>query len=409
MEFKELKNISYKNSEQPPPIMEGSPPPHKNKMPIIDWDRPPWNRWSFQRVSEFLPTAQIRKGNVTTPLEYAPKGIGEINFHDSKGKKRTITEFLDDTYTDGFLIFKDGKIVHESYYNGMDVRTLHLCQSVSKSICATSGAILIDKGILDPNELVTKYLPELSKTAWKGAKIQHVLDMTSGVKFVETYEERESDIGKMDYASGWKPAPTGVDSSSWPKTIWEQILSLKIKDAEHGERHEYRSIETDIFAHAMERVTGKRLPQIISENLWAPMGAEEDANITLDTNGYGLACGGISASLRDLARFGIVMLQEGSINGKQVIPISWVKDVRHGQHGLPLSKYFKNGSYRNQYWIEDNHIGSHYSLGVFGQLIYVAPQFNMVAVKFSTWPTFSSEELVNDTANAIAAIARELG
>ena len=124
----------------------------------------------------------------------------------------------------------------------MDVRTLHLCQSVSKSICATSGAILIDKGILDPNELVTKYLPELSKTAWKGAKIQHVLDMTSGVKFVETYEERESDIGKMDYASGWKPAPYGVDSSSWPKTIWEQILSLKIKDAEHGERHEYRSI-----------------------------------------------------------------------------------------------------------------------------------------------------------------------
>ena len=138
-------------------------------------------------------------------------------------------------------------------------------------------------------------------------------------------------------------------------------------------------------------------------------GCRRGCNITLDTNGYGLACGGISASLRDLARFGIVMLQEGSINGKQVIPISWVKDVRHGQHGLPLSKYFKNGSYRNQYWIEDNHIGSHYSLGVFGQLIYVAPQFNMVAVKFSTWPTFSSEELVNDTANAIAAIARELG
>ncbi len=66
----------------------------------------------------------------------------------------------------------------------------------------------------------------------------------------------------------------------------------------------HRSIETDIFAHAMERVTGKRLPQIISERLWVPMGAEEDANITVDSNGYGLACGGVSASLRDLARFG---------------------------------------------------------------------------------------------------------
>ena len=128
----------------------------------VDWDRPPWNRWSF-KGSQSSFNCPDTKGNVTTPLEYAPKGIGEINFRDSK-EKRTITEFLDDTYTDGFLIFKDGKIVHESYYNGMDVRTLHLCQSVSKSICATSGAILIDKGILDPNELVASiYLSSLKQ------------------------------------------------------------------------------------------------------------------------------------------------------------------------------------------------------------------------------------------------------
>ena len=64
----------------------------------------------------------------------------------------------------------------------------------------------------------------------------------------------------------------------------------------------------------MERVTGKRLPEIVSERLWGPMGAEEDANITVDSNGYGLACGGVSASLRDLARFADVMLNEGMTN-----------------------------------------------------------------------------------------------
>ena len=127
--------------------MQGSPPPEKYKLPFIDWDRPPWNRWSFQRVSEFLPTAQIRKGEVVSLLEYNPVNIDELKFHDNMGHQRTVLEFLEDTYTDGFLIVKGDKVIHESYYNGMDKRTLHLCQSVSKSICATAGAKLIDDGL----------------------------------------------------------------------------------------------------------------------------------------------------------------------------------------------------------------------------------------------------------------------
>ena len=112
--------------------------------------------------------------------------------------------------------------------------------------------------------------------------------------------------------------------------------------------------------------------------------------------------------MRDLARFGDAMLKEGLVNGKQVIPKKWVNDVRHGTHGLPLEKYFEKGHYRNQFWVEDSNKGSHYCLGVFGQLIYVAPQSKMVAVKFSTWPTFRSEEFVTYTTRALHAIANEL-
>ena len=403
-----MEENSYKNSETAPPIMQGAPPPIEQRLPFIDWDRPPWNRWSFQRVSEFLPTALIRKGKVVSPLQYSLVDISDIEVKGPSGEVSNINQFIEDTYTDGFLIMHNGKVIHETYYNGMDERTLHLCQSVSKSICATAGASLIEEGLLDPNELVTNYLPELSQTGWKGATIQHVLDMTSGVKFVETYEDRECDIGKMDFASGWKPAPEGVDVSKWPKNIWDQILSLSVKEVEHGERHEYRSIETDIFAHAMERVTGKRLPQIVSERLWAPMGAEEDANITVDSNGYGLACGGVSASLRDLARFADVMLNEGMSSGKQVVPISWIKDVRHGKHGMRIKQYFDHGIYRNQFWVEDSEIGSHYCLGVFGQLIYVNPQSNMVAVKLSTFPTFRDELFTKYTMRALQEIAKQL-
>lgn len=400
---------SYKNSETPPPIMQGSPPPPDMRLPMIDWDRPPWNRWSFQRVREFLPTAPIRRGDVISALPAAYEDVESLSFQTHTGETKTIAKMMDDTYTDGMLIWLDGKVIHESYHNGMDHRSVHLAQSVSKSITATAGASLIDEGLLDPNAPIIDVLPELANTAWNGATLQHVMDMASGVRYNETYDQRDSDVGKTDFACGWKPVPTGEDVSDWPTCIWDQILGLKTQEAEHGSRFLYRSIETDIMAHAMERVTGQRLPQIISDRLWAPMGAEEDANITVDSSGYGLSCGGISASLRDFSRFGVAMLNDGLVVGKQVIPRAWVDDVRGGDHGHFSDdgrKYFPNGHYRNQFWIEDRDRQAHVCLGVFGQTIYVSPEAGMVAVKLSTWPDFQDADMLLEAMAGFHAIAR---
>ncbi|MGB0505295.1 MAG: serine hydrolase domain-containing protein [Pikeienuella sp.] len=403
---------SYKNSETAPPIMQGSPPPPKMRLPMIDWDRPPWNRWAFQRVQEFLPTAPIRRGDHISLLNSAHQDISAIPFTRTDGVASSFEQMLDDTYTDGMLVMMDGKVIHESYHNSMDKRTLHLAQSVSKSITATVGASLINDGLLDPLAPIIEPLPELVNTAWNGATLRDVMDMATGVKYVEAYDVRDSDVGKTDFACGWKPAPDGKDTSDWPTCIWEQILSLKTQEAPHGSRFLYRSIETDILAHAMERVTGQRLPQIISERLWAPLGAQEDANITVDSSGYGLACGGISASLRDFARFGLAMFNDGQVEGRQVIPKSWVDDVRSGDHGHFSGEgreYFKNGRYRNQFWIEDRDKMGHYCLGVFGQMIYVSPERGMVAVKFSTWPEFTSVEHNTNTINALHAVSDAFG
>lgn len=403
--------LSYKNSEKIPPIMRGSPPPRAMRIPMIDWDRPPWNRWAFQNVSQILPTAPIRRGDKVSHLEEAGQELGGLVFDAPTGPK-TIDRMLDETYTDGILIWLNGSILYEQYFNGMDARSLHLAQSVSKSITATAGASLIADGLIDPQAPITEYLPELEATAWRGSKVQHILDMASGVRYSEEYDRRDSDVGKTDFASGWKPAPDGLDVGDWPSCIWEQILELNTQEAPHGERFLYRSIETDVFAHAMERVTGQRLPQIISERLWAPMGAEEDANITVDSSGYGLACGGISATLRDFARFGVAMLNDGKVNGRQVIPKAWIDDVRHGDHGHFNQKgraYFPNGRYRNQFWIEDADKPAHLCLGVFGQTIYVSPETGMVAVKLSTWPEFQNAGYLTESVAAFHAIAREFG
>ena len=141
------------------------------------------------------------------------------------------------------------------------------------------------------------------------------------------------------------------------------------------------------------------------------MGAGDHANITVDKTGCSTASGGFSASLRDYARFGKLLLDEGRVNGRQIVPQSWIGDIRSGTHGLFSAegeKEFANGSYRNQFWIEDKGKSTHACLGVFGQLVYVAPEYNLVVAKLSTWPDFLNNTFHRDTMRACHAIAEKL-
>jgi CubicO group peptidase (beta-lactamase class C family) len=380
----------------------------------MDWDRPPWNRWTFQRIRNMMPTSAVWRG--TNPAPALPRNeqdIEQVQFTRSNQTSQSIAEFLDDSYTDGFLVMADGHIVHESYHNGMKPHTPHLMQSVSKSITSTVTGIMIGRGQLDPQALVKTYIPELADTGWAEATLQHVLDMTTGVQYSEEYTKLDSDVGKTDVASGWRPiAPDADPDIDWPASVWDQILSLKSCDAEHGERFLYRSIETDLLAHIMMRVSGLPLHELISKELWQPMGAEEDGYFTVDARGYGLASGGFNGCLRDFGRFGQLYLDNGMGNGKQIIPPEWITDVRRGAHGLfseDRRKILPKGCYRNQFWIEDQDKESFMCLGVFGQLIYIAPAYNMVVVKLSTWPDFLDDNFKTDTQLAIHAIAAALG
>lgn len=398
---------SYKNSGPIPPIMQGTPPPPEMRVPMIAWDRAPWNRWTFQRVSEMVPTARIRRGDKVSALPAAVGSLDALAYRGVDGRETTFGQMLDDTYTDGMLVWKDGRVLHESYHNGMTPQSVHLLQSVSKSVTSATAGCLIGAGLLDPAAPITRYLPELAATGWNGASLQHVLDMTCGTRYTEDYEVPDSGAGITDYAAGWKPAPPGVDASDWPTCIWDQILGLKTADANHGERFDYRSIVTDVLAHAMQRVTGKRLDQLISEHLWQPMGCEEDATITVDRAGYALACGGMSASLRDMTRFGLMLLHNGKVEGRQIIPEAWCQDIRHGAHGLYDDENYKdwpNGAYRNQFWVEDSQLGRHYCFGVFGQMVMIAPDSGMVAVKLSTWPDFVDADLYKQTLAGLRAV-----
>jgi CubicO group peptidase (beta-lactamase class C family) len=266
----------------------------------------------------------------------------------------------------------------------------------------------VGKGLLDVHAPVTHYIPELNDTAYRGALLQHVLDMASGVTFDETYTDPYSDIGQLDVSSGWKPVPPGSDPGfRWPRHVFEQVLGLEKLESRHGARFSYRSIETEVLGFCMERVTGKRLPQIISEALWAPMGAEQSACFTVDAVGSALADGGFNACLRDYARLGLLYLEGGG----GVVPATWVEATRSGNHamfGEPYTQSLPEGAYRNQWWIEDPQSRALYARGVFGQMIYVNWDYNMVAVKLSSWPDFLNTQFSIATQKALHDIGRHL-
>jgi CubicO group peptidase (beta-lactamase class C family) len=376
--------------------------------PRETWDRAPHNRWSFQHIREILPTVEVWRGDgPISALPEAPQDLASLRFEEN-GATLTIGQWLAESFTDGFLVLHKGRRVTEQYFNAMGPRTLHLSQSMAKSITATAFGALMGKGLIDPTAPVTKYLPELEQTAWKGATLQHCLDMTSGVTYNEEYTLPDSDMAKTDVASGWKPMPQGVD---WPTHIWAQILTLNATTRPHGQGFEYRSIETDIVAFAMQAATGQPLAEIISQEIWQKIGAQESACFTVDRAGYALADGGLNACLRDYARFAQLWVNDGHVNGTRILPQSWVDATHTGdasKFGAPYTEISPHGAYKNQFWLRDVNHRILMARGVFGQLIYIDPAHEFTAVKLSSWPEFTSPTRSKTALKAIEAIRAAL-
>ncbi|NLS21140.1 serine hydrolase [Rhizobium sp. P40RR-XXII] len=377
-------------------------------IPRQDWDRAPWNRWTFQHVRDMVPTTQVWRGpGPASPLLVALQPIDSIAF-ETEGQAGTVGSFLETNYTDGLIVLHRGTVVAERYLNGMVPRTLHLSQSVAKSIVGTLAGILTGRGLVDSGALLTYYLPELETTAYRGATVQHVLDMTSGVLFDETYTALDSHMAQLDAASGWKDRR----NKNWPMHVWDLILSLKELECPHGASFRYRSIETDVLAFVLQRATATPLAELVSRELWAPMGAEEDACFTVDAAGYALGDGGFNATLRDYARFALLHLRGGEINGRRIVPAQWIAGTRFGANPALFGGIYHDvlpaGAYHNQFWIEDTSRGAYMARGVFGQLIYIDPEADFAAVILSSWPEFVSTMRMRTALAAIRAIREAL-
>jgi CubicO group peptidase (beta-lactamase class C family) len=386
-------------------VMQGSPPPLDKRVTLDNWDLPPFNRWSFQNMRRVLPTAEIRRAEgPASALQAAPRDLSGLSFETARGGRSTIAAFLEETYRDGFLVLHQGRVVSEQYFNGMTRDSLHLAQSVSKSVVGTVAGIMIHRGDLDAAAPLADIIPELADTGYGDATTNHILSMISGIRFTEEYGLAESDISTWDIIAGWRPRPQPDDL---PASIYEWIVQ-RPKARAHGGDFQYRSIETDCLGWVLERVSGLGLADLLSRELWAPMGAEHDANITVCLNsGFAAASGGLNASLRDYGRLGQLYLD----GGRGIVAPEWIEDCLIGDNGKFVGDYrlqYPHGAYKNCWWIPDVSRRVMAARGVFGQLIYVDFEHRMVIVKLSSWPDYTNPDRSQYTARACQAIAESL-
>jgi CubicO group peptidase (beta-lactamase class C family) len=295
--------------------------------------------------------------------------------------------------------------------------------SISKSVVGCVAAVLIDRGLLDPDREITAYVPELEASGYAGALVRHVYDMRSGVRFGEEYANPESDIRRLDEWVGCRE--TTEPGQSEPRGLYRFLATLEA-EAPHGERFLYRSAESDVLGWVCERAAGRPMAALMSELIWAPMGAEHDAVLLQDGFGAAVHDGGLCATARDVARFGQLLLaggvvpdgdrpaaaggKEGSV--RRVVPPQWLRrawavdaDARTVFAASPAEWAFPGGWYRHQFWFRPGDHGDVLlCLGIHGQLVHISRRTGTVCVKFSTWPDAQNPAYLADTLRAFDAI-----
>jgi len=393
-------------------IMQGRPVPSDHRVTVANWMSPPFNRWSLQHVPQILPTATVdHDGAAIAELPARPRPLGDVRFEPAPGETLSIAEWLAASYTDGFIVLQDGGIVYEAYLNGMQPQTRHLTYSISKSVIGILAGILADNGDLDLARTVEDYVPELRGSGFAGYRVRDLLDMLAAVEWSEDYVDPNSPWRSWKEAIGWLPVAGDPDVAT--RGNYEFLPTLR-RDPDWRGGFKYVSPSAEVAGWVLERAGGMPLAEQLSRRLWVPLGAQRDAYITTDSSFAPGAAGGFGATLRDLARFGQMVVNEGTFNQRPVVSGAWIEDIRANgsnadwRRGQYRGFWNPDGAYRSFWYVTGDADGSLEAIGIHGQRLHINPERKLVFVRLSSHPEATSRDDYDLTSRAIAAISSAL-
>ena len=394
-------------------LMQGFPAQPQARVTWANWIAAPFNRWGFQHVQALRPTLSVARGSrPPAPFHAAPAELDSFRFDSVCGVQHSLGDHLAASYTDAFLVLQKDKLVYERYWNGQTEATRHIMFSVTKSLIGLLAESLIHQGVFDENALVSAYVPELAASAFGDASLRQVLDMAVGIDYVEQYDDPDSSSSHYGYASALLPAPEGLGKYA---SLYEYLPSLG-KRGQHGGLFHYVTAVTEVLGWAMERDAGKSSERLLEEMVWSKLGMERDGLFAADPWGRAITGAGFSATLRDLARVGRLILGQGKAGGEEILPADAIRKIAAGAdpaifgQDAEFSAWAPGASYRSQWYVFNDNPGSGkggsmMACGIHGQYIFIDFAAELVVVKQSSMPV-ADMAIGADTVRLLRALAR---
>jgi CubicO group peptidase (beta-lactamase class C family) len=287
-----------------------------------------------------------------------------------------VDEYMKTQRTAGLVIIHDGKIRLEKYGLDFDGNGKWTSFSVAKSLTSTLvGAAIKDGFIKSLQDKVTVYIPEMKGSAYDDVTVEQLMTMTSGVKWNEDYEDKNSDVARFNAHK----AEPGID-------VTVSYMRKLPREAPAGSKWVYKTGETNLIGVLVSKATKKTLSQYLSEKVWAPFGMEQDASWLLGSTGHEISGCCVQASVRDMARFGVFVQSGGKINGTQIVPDDWFASATTKQADIGAP----GAGYGYQWWTFDD--GSFAAQGIFGQGIFFDAKRKLVIASNSNWPRATDEK-----------------
>jgi CubicO group peptidase (beta-lactamase class C family) len=308
-----------------------------------------------------FPARRIPAGPRPSPL---PAGV-EADL--VVGGETTLDQFLRDTDTLAFLVVHEDRLVRESYFDGATHERLQTSFSAAKSFVSTLVGIAIESGLIGSvDDPVTRYLPELARRdpRFRQITLRHLLTMSSGLR----YEE-----------AGF-PWPFGDDTYTYYGVDLREVALERARIGGPPGQWQYNNYNPLLLGLVLERATGTSVSDFMARRLWQPLGAEADATWNLDSerSGFEKLESGLNARAVDYARFGLLFLHNGELNGRRILSEDWVRDATGAEPSSDPAYYH---GYRYFWWLDVERPGRFYAMGKYGQYVYVAPDVDAVVVR----------------------------
>ena len=340
--------------------------------------------WSAMHTVPGIQTRLVRRAPDAKPLPKAAQPVASSYRY--RNLNYTLADYLERQRATGLLVLKNGEIVAEHYRYGRKDEARFLSFSMSKSVTALLVGAALERGsIASLDDPAQKYVKALAGSPYGATTVRQLLRMSSGLTFTERYDGSD-DIARLSRASA------GVAGAGTPVDV---LRSISDRHSPAGQKFVYASAETDVLGRILAGATGKNMTELTRDWLWQPMGAEHDAYWRIGADGQEQAYGTFNASLRDWARLGLLVANDGKVGNQQIVAREYLLDAtdpaRQPEAFKPrmATPYF---GYGYQFWLMPMKERTFAMQGVHGQAIYMQPSTGIVMVMTSVWESASGRQ-----------------